>query len=319
MLKQATRYFVNLVSQVGKQDGYAMAARVGGAFVLSELGKLPTLAQLRWSGADIPHIRQHSVPRNVDWDQIAAELSRQGTDVTAYHVDLEAFRAHIAQMKYPRFYAGGPIQEGGSREQKLLEYFVSLDLLQIRSSDVIIDVASEWSMFPEVIHKLTGAHVYRQDLIYPPGIKGDRIGGDASDMPIPAQFADKLVLHNAFEHFEGSADTEFVVESWRVLKPGGVLCILPLFMSNSFTNLSDPLVNRQGVVWDEGASVIERLWWHNRFGRFYNTEALYSRVLQPAEQLGFHTTIYRVINMREIDPPVNLRFVLMLYKPHSPA
>jgi hypothetical protein len=38
-------------------------------------------------------------------------------------------------------------------------------------------------------------------------------------MPIPAQFADTLVLHNTFEHFEGSADTDFIAEAWRVLQP----------------------------------------------------------------------------------------------------
>src|SRR5205823_8461573 len=132
---------------------------------------------------------------------------------------------------YPRFYAGGSSAGGGHREKKILEYFVSLTIVPIEQDDVVIDVASERSVFPELVRHLTGAVVFRQDLIYRVGIHEDRIGGSAASMPLPDGFATKLTLHNSFEHFEGNADTAFVREAWRVLRPGGAVCIVPLFLS----------------------------------------------------------------------------------------
>jgi hypothetical protein len=62
-------------------------------------------------------------------------------------------------------------------------------------------------------------------------------------MPVADGFADKLVLHNSFEHFEGTANTDLVTEAWRVLKPGGVVCIVPLFVSDRYVIMSDPLTD----------------------------------------------------------------------------
>jgi SAM-dependent methyltransferase len=206
------------------------------------------------------------------------------------------------------------MNKGGLRDKKLLEYFVSLELLDVQKTDVVIDVASEWSIFPEVLRKLTGAVVYQQDLIYPPGIHDYRIGGNAALMPLPDNFADKLVLHNAYEHFEGNADTEFIIEAWRVLKPGGVLCILPLYVAEKYHILTDPLVNRRGIVWDEGAQIVERPWWHNRFGRFYDPKSLDRRVLTTAKNIGFQATIYHVTNIKEVLDQSEMHFALIMRK-----
>ena len=237
-------------------------------------------------------------------------------EMRTYTVDVAAFSQHVAAAGYPQLYAGGTMSNGGAREQKLLEYFVSLDLLRPTASQVVIDVASEWSVFPRVVEKATGARVYRQDLVYPPGICGDRIGGSAANMPVPAEFADMLVLHNAYEHFEGDADTEFVREAWRVLRPGGVVCILPLNLAEKYHIVTDPLVDRDGIVWDPGAAVVEvPMLWHNRFGRFYDLPALDRRVLTPARQAGFEITVYRVTNVRAVHPAAYLQFALLLTKP----
>jgi SAM-dependent methyltransferase len=308
MLKVGFRYGANLVAMVAQQEGYAAAVAAGGRFVKAEALKLPRVARLALERRDRPrHPTMYSAA-------IAAAIADLGVEVKLYNVDVSAFRAHLTARYYPRNYAAGPIEGGGMREQKVLEYFVSLDLLDVHPSDVVVDVASEWSIFPDVLRKLTGATVYRQDLIYAAGIRRDRIGGSAANMPVPDRFADKIVLHNAFEHFEGTADSDFIVEAGRVLKPGGVLCILPLFVSDCFCNITDPLVRRPGIAWDSGARVIELPWWHNRFGRFYDAAALLARVLAPAAAAGFDPTIYHVVNVSEAHPRAHLHFALVLRK-----
>jgi SAM-dependent methyltransferase len=310
----AGRYATNLVAMVAKERGYPAAAAAGGRFLVSEARSIPRLARLSWQARSHPEVVGSHPPMYSE--AILGSLTGLGVEVTSYPVDVHAFRQHVIECGYPRNYAAGPMDEGGMREQKLLEYFVSLDLLNARRGDVVIDIASEWSIFPDVLADLSGAEVYRQDLIYPPGIEGHRIGGSASSMPVPDGFADRLVLHNAFEHFEGSADVDFIRESWRVLKPGGILCILPLFLSEDHVILTDPLVDRRGVLWDEGARVVQLPWWHNRFGRFYDAEALRSRVLEPGAR--FRTTIYRIPNVREVHPRAYLHFALVMRKPDGP-
>jgi len=312
-VKSGVRYFTNLITTVADQRDYSTAANVGREFLASEL-----VMMTRFAWQKLSRSKKHQpwiAPSQQSREEIKDALARLGTEIKEYQIDGSGFRAHMELSQYPSYYAGGPREEGGAREMKLLEYFVSLDLLNIQPTDVVVDIASNWSVFPKMVQEEIGAEVYRQDLIYPMGRNGQWIGGNAASMPVPDGFADKLVLHNAFEHFEGTSDTAFITEAWRVLKPGGLLCILPLFLRESFTNLTDPLVSRRGVVWDKGAQVVEQPWWHNRFGRFYDAAALNERVLQPAANLGFNTTIYYVTNAERIHPLVYLNFALVMQKP----
>jgi SAM-dependent methyltransferase len=315
LVRSGIRYASNHVTRVAAEDGYVAAIAAGGRLILTEVLKLPKYAVHAARRAN--HADRVATHPPMYSEEILAALSNVDVEVRPYSVDTAALWAHVAAIGYPRNYAAGPMKDGGAYEQKLVEYFVSLHLLAIKSSDVVIDVASEWSLFPSVARKLTGATVYRQDLIYPPGIAGDRIGGNAAAMSVPADFADKLVLHNSFEHFEGTADIDFIAEAWRVLKPGGMLCIAPINLSDRHCIVTDPLVNRRGIEWDNGAEVIELLWWHNRFGRFYDAPALQRRLLAPAAQVGFETTIYHVINVKDVNPHAYLHFVMIMQKPET--
>ena len=306
-------YGLNLVDMVARQQGYWAAAIVGSRFAATEIIKLPQIIRLAlgWGNQAMP-IKENPV---VYSSKLLARISALDVEIQSLSVDKDAFHRHIVHCQYPKNYAAGPIEKGGLRDKKLLEYFVSLELLDIQKEDVVIDVASEWSIFPDVLRKLTGATVYQQDLIYPPGIHDQWIGGNAAHMPLPDEFADKLVLHNAFEHFEGNADTEFILEAWRLLKPGGVLCILPLYLAEEYHILTDPLVKRRNVAWDEGAKIVERPWWHNRFGRFYDTQSFNQRVLTVANNIGFQPTIHHVTNIKEVLAQSDMHFILILRKP----
>lgn len=306
-LRAGVRYASNLTAMVARQRGYVAAATIGSQFVVTEAAKVPRV--IEWS------LKSRKVvdhPPLIS-DRILQDMHALGVPMPLYFVDVDAFQRHVVECGYPANYAAGSLDEGGVRQQKLLEYFVSLQMLAPRLGDIMIDIASEWSMFPEVTHRLTGATVYRQDMIYPRGIHGYWIGGSAAQLPLPDDFADLLVSHNAFEHFEGSADSDFIREAWRVLKPGGRLCILPLFVSDRFYNMTDPLIDGRGVQWDAEAEILPVPWWHNRFGRLYDAAGVARRVLNPAAQ--FEQTIYHVVNAREVHPAISLYFALLLRKP----
>jgi SAM-dependent methyltransferase len=290
-LGTAFRYFVNVVVLTKSQEGWVSAARASVNLLRAEAAKIPRAVRLA-------SIRREQMPATsgeapiVDIPLILDDAAKRGIDVEHASIDREALTRHICAFRYPRFYAGGSIDTGGAREAKILEYFVSLQCLPVATRDIVIDVASERSVFPEMLRATTGARVFRQDLIYPPGIQRDRIGGSADQMPLSADFADKLFLHNSFEHFERDSDTKFIREAWRVLKPGGGVCIVPLYLSTRHQILTDPLVDTGDVEWDPDAEIVERIGHHNRFGRCYSVATLAERVLEPARQCGFETTLY---------------------------
>jgi SAM-dependent methyltransferase len=295
-----------------RQDGYRAACEVAVRLIVTETLKLPRLARMAMTKSEV--VAEHPVGYS---QEILRSLEQLPVPLIPWQLDVDAFHTHLRSVKYPMAYAGGPLSEGGNRENKLLEYFISLQLLDLQRDDVVIDVASERSIFGEVVRTTCGATMFRQDLIFPEGIHGDRIGGSAASMPLRDGFADKLVLHNSFEHFEGTADTDFVVESWRVLKPGGIALIVPLFVSNRYCIITDPLTNRRGVEWDPGATIVELPGWHNRFGRFYDAAALQKRILAAAISVGYTVEILHFVNVQEVDPLATMHFALLMRKPRD--
>jgi SAM-dependent methyltransferase len=318
------RYFLNVLNLVGRQEGWGSAAVAAVNLSYDEVRKVPRLWKLHRT-RNGSAVRSSTKAPVGDMSEILRQLGESSVHVEAFALNRDAFGKHLDAFRYPRFYAGGPIAKGGFRESKLLEYFVSLELLPVEPADVVIDVASERSVFPEMVNETTGARVFRQDLMYPPGLAGDKIGGSAAAMPVPAAFAHKLFLHNSFEHFEGNIDTEFVAEAWRVLKPGGAVCIVPLYLSARHQIVTDPLLDIRDVAWDSGAEIVQKMGYRSRFGRFYSADALVKRVLEPADECGFR---YEIRHLGGADQaagdPISrayrgLRFGLTLTKPSRDA
>jgi hypothetical protein len=187
-------------------------------------------------------------------------------------------------------------------------------LLELSADDVYVDIASEHSPVPELYTEQFGCTSYRQDLAYPSGMQGDRIGGDAGAMPVPDGFASKMALHYSFEHFEGDADIRFIREVRRVLRGGGKVCFAPLYLFHEFVNQAGPAAAiKQRVSFDDGAIVYAKPGWRHGFARFYDPQHLASRIRANAGDLEM--VIYRVTNAREIDPSCYLKFVLLVTKP----
>ena len=315
----AYRFLFNSVNMARRQDGWEAATRTALGLVRDESRKLP-VQRLRRTARDSTQVPAKAGDESwpeVDVAEVRAQLAQLGIDVIRTSLDPLGLARHMDGYRYPRFYGGGSVASGGVREWKILKYFVSLELVDIRPSDVVIDVASERSLFPDVVRTQTGARVFRQDLTYAPGLVGDRIGGNAARMPIGAEFASKLILHNSFEHFEGEADRDFIREAWRVLRPGGEVCIVPLYLSQRYEILTDPLVDTRGLAWDPGARIARVRGFRNRFGRFYSPAALAERVLRPAEECGFAVSLHDFENLRALDPSSGLHFGLVLTKPET--
>jgi SAM-dependent methyltransferase len=198
--------------------------------------------------------------------------------------------------------------------EKSLEHFLVSRLLELQPGNIYIDIASQNGVAAEIYERFYGVNAYMQDLTFEPGIHGNRIGGDAGRLPLPAQFADALGLHCSFEHFEGDTDIRFIREAGRVLKPGGRCAIVPLYLCDHYACLTNPLLSVPSRVrFDDAMMLHASRSWQNRHGRFYDVERLVERVWENRGPLEM--TVFIVKNYRDVDPSCYLRYAALLRKP----
>jgi hypothetical protein len=223
-------------------------------------------------------------------------------------------------IKFPEY--AGPYRKYGGKDdysflEKALEHFLSFKIVQPRRGQVFMDVGSCVSVVPEILRRHYGCRCYAQDLELPAGIAGWNVGGNAAEIPLPDSSLDGMTLHCTFEHFEGNADSAFIRECARLLKPGGKTVILPLYVNTNWTNITGETdaAQRSSIGCDGSASywcVIPE--WQNRFGRHYSAQALLDRVLDVAVGCGLQVEIFRVRNFGQIHPNLWLRWVLVLQR-----
>lgn len=243
-------------------------------------------------------------------DRIVQRLRLLGLEVSDYEIDVADYRRYFDAARYT---ADFPQYYSSNISEKSLEHYLAVKLLQLNERDVYIDIASEHSPAPEIYRRLFRARTYRQDLAYPSGLHGDMIGGDAARMPVPDGFATKMALHCSFEHFEGNSDTGFIREAARVLRPGGAVCIIPLYLFEEYAIQTDPVTALStGVVFEDDAVVYCAKGWNNRYGRFYDPEHLVSRLCMSLSDLT--VKIYRFLNVEQVDSSCYVRFAMLIGK-----
>jgi SAM-dependent methyltransferase len=223
-------------------------------------------------------------------------------------VDIPAYEQYVAAAgyadRYPGYYAGNLFE-------KSLEHFVALQLLDIRPEEVFIDLASEHSPVPEIFSRMANARAYGQDIMYPAGIHGNRIGGDACSMPVPDGFAHKAALTCSLEHFEQDADTRLFFELARVLRPGGRVVVVPFYLFTEPAVQTDPAVSvPAGVTFDRDAAVFCAQGWGNRHGRFYSPVSFQQRITDPLAD-KFRFDVVHLVNAHAVDPSVYARFAFV--------
>ena len=191
---------------------------------------------------------------------------------------------------------------------KVLEYYISYTYLNLRADDHFVDVAAQNCPYSSFLRETIGCQAYRLDLYYLERARyNEHIGGDGIALPFAGGALNKIALHNSFEHFEGDADILFMQECERVLAPGGVLCIVPLFIDEQYS-----IETEAGWVDEEG----EKHLWNigAQFSRQYDVQQFKTRVLDPAP--GLEVSLYQVENISELDAGIYMQtFAMFQRKP----
>ncbi|MEG3925520.1 methyltransferase domain-containing protein [Microcoleus sp. T3_D1] len=229
----------------------------------------------------------------------------EGIYFQPYEVEIAGYKEYFNRAEYLTKYSD---YYPGNQVEKSLEHYLGLCLLNLNEKDIFVDLASENSPIPEIYHRLTEATTFSQDIMYPPGINGNQIGGDACSMPVPEGFASKAALTCSIEHFEGDADTRLFVELSRVLKPGGILFVCPFYIYTEAATQTDPQVSlASNVNFDEGTTIYCAERWGNRHARFYSPRSFKERIMNPVKE-QFKFDFYYLENAAKVDASVYARF-----------
>jgi hypothetical protein len=246
-------------------------------------------------------------------EKIINALKAKGITVIDLYIDLDEYRRYVGQAGYsnlPNYYGGGTAK---LFPEKSLEHYVTAKLLDLSKEDIYIDIASASSPVSDIYHTLYGCSSYRQDLLYPEGLDGNIIGGDAAHIPVKDGFATKMALHCSLEHFEKESDIEFIKEASRILSRKGKLCIAPLYLFSDYAILVNPYtVIKEKMSFEKDAVLYCSQKWRNRHGRFYDVEHFVSRIYN--NKGDFNLTIYIVRNEKEVDKESYCKFVALFEK-----
>ncbi len=245
--------------------------------------------------------------------RILSDLQERGFHVSHITIDIKEYNDFLLKADYPQYENYFSVyQVKNTFIEKSIEHFLAAKLLELSGDDIYIDVANSYSPVPDIYNKLYGCETYRQDIIFPDGINGNVIGGDAANMPLGNGFATKMGLHCSFEHFEGDADIRFIREASRVLKDSGRLCIVPLYLFTEYAIQTDTSALSEDVEFDMDAAVYHAEGWGERHGRFYDVPRLISRIKDNLSDLDL--TIYVVTNAHEVDPSCYVKFAALFLK-----
>lgn len=272
------------------------------------------LWERRYAALREPKVRE-GIPDGPSFEEsVQQSLRDAGIEVRHYTPDPDGYRRYLEQADYARYRA---YLHGGTARafpEKSFEHYLAATLLQLSRDDTYIDIANDRSPAPDIYRRVFGCTTYRQDIVFPPGVHGDTIGSNAAELPVSDYFASAMAMHCSFEHFEGKSDCGFIREVGRVLRPGGRLCIVPLYLSTEYSILTDPAVLPRGCQPFEPDAVLHCVrGYGNCHGRFYDASHLVQRVVKNLGPLQL--TVYHLTKMHEVDPRCHVRFAGVIRKP----
>ena len=239
-------------------------------------------------------------------NSIADDLLSANVRVEPVSVSAQHYLDFVREVDYRRNYPDYLSYYRGAIEKKVLEQYLTLKATELGEHDVLMDVAAEVSPFLDIASRMTGSVGYKQDLSFRPGLHRNRVGSFASSIPLADGALTAMSVHCSLEHFQGEEDTGFIREAARLLRRGGQLFIVPLYIWPQPLSCFDPyLAQKHSVPLDEGSTRIPLWNYGNRFIRYYSPESLQHRIIAPARP-HFDTRILVVTDYQDLDP---LRYV----------
>lgn len=260
------------------------------------------------------HAPNYASPTETELEQIESDLKVLGIPVQDYYPEPELFRDFQAKKWFPEDYHGGV--RGGAWNEKLLEHWISsrrLELADYCPDDTYLDIAAASSPWARILREQLQVNSFAIDLC--------EIGSAYRDLPYyrvenatKSTFPDASIkgatLHCAYEMFLADDDTVLIHELARILKPGGKVIVLPLYMHTHYCTYSTPEYFGRGHSDPDAKEYIQMDIKGVPSSRKYDAQALKHRVLDPIIAAGLSYQLLAIRNKSEFGSGIYCHFIL---------
>lgn len=275
------------------------------------------LARSGWLAWRVRHAPRYSNPSSLDIEAIESELGRIGVVVHDYTPSAKDFRVFQAARLFPAEYHGG--MDGGVWDEKLLEHWISSERLGLKgyqAEDIYVDIAAASSPWAQILRERNGISAYAVDIEV--GRFYRRLPYYRQEDATNTSFGNASVrgasLQCAYEMFLGTDDTDLIVEAARILKPGGKMVILPLYMHTHYCAYSTAEFYGKGYPDPEAKEYVRLDCSNVPSSRKYDAPMLKRRVLDPAVALGMGYRLFALRNKNELGKNIYCHFILEIIR-----
>jgi hypothetical protein len=214
-----------------------------------------------------------------------------------------------------QFFPGWQKRYGHIYHKKIVELFVTHQLLEIQEDDEYMDAAGGFNTYIDKIRckkkYLQGIKIHRElrsllgdDIVY--------IQGDAATIDLPDESLTKISCHHSFEHFQANSDSDFFKECQRLMQPGGRCCIIPIFIADRYVEVSRS--RRPQCHYDKNSTYIvdpsARITGGESCGdyaRIYNMQSFKKRIVDQVDRDKFNLSFFEVTIDRKSVPDLKLQ------------
>jgi SAM-dependent methyltransferase len=266
---------------------------------------------LSWRHRDAP---RYTAPGAEDLERIERDLINLGVVIHDYAPSPEHFSVFQNENWFPHDYHGGI--DGRVWHEKLLEHWISQDrlgLMNYRPDDIFVDVAAAGSPWVRSLRERKGISAFAIDL-GPIAPAHEQLPYYRVEDATNSSFEDASVqgasLHCAYEMFIHDDDTRFIQEIARILKPGGKVVILPLYMHTHYCAYASPEYYGKGYSDPAAKEYIRMDSGGVPSSRKYDAVMLKQRVLDPVEAAGLSYRLLALRNKAELGNGIYCHFIL---------
>lgn len=204
---------------------------------------------------------------------------------------------------------------GHFQQKKILEFFISYKLLDPQINNTFLDAAgghitylNELDCHKRILQDIT----IPRGLVATPGIDIQFIECDVGDIPLENESIDKISCHHSFEHFQSTSDILFILKIQQLLRLNGKVCIIPIFISNIYTEITDsislnkkfdPLSRRLIDI----TSSLPGGQFSGNYARVYDISRFQDRIINNINLNNFKATLFEIRMDGKTAPDLTLK------------